>query len=159
MWLRDVRRRTSGALGSRLVRGALAVGCVLPALLAGGVSPASAVTNPCTTAPTPVATPPANPFGANVTIFDPSMSVSSINAALKVTPPPGGKRQFFFLPGTYGDPSVTPATATTDNVIQAQVASGTVVAGLGTGPCDVVINGALRINTRGLATRPRQVSD
>src|SRR3954447_21491847 len=100
MWLRDVRRRTSGALGSRLVRTALAVGCVVPALLAGGVSSASAATNPCTTAPTPVATPPANPFGANVTIFDPSMSVSSINAALSATPPAGDhRRQFFFLPG------------------------------------------------------------
>src|SRR3954447_24482657 len=159
MWLRDVRRRTSGALGSRLVRTALAVGCVVPALLAGGISTASAATNPCTSAPTPVAVPPANPFGANVTIFDPSMSVSSINAALSATPPAGGKRQFFFLPGTYGDPSVTPATATTSNVIQAQVASGTVVAGLGTGPCDVVINGALSINNGGLAIRPSQMSN
>jgi hypothetical protein len=138
----------------------LAVSCVAPALLAGGVSTASAaVANPCTTAPAPVATPPANPFGANVTIFDPSMSVSSINAALSATPPAGGKRQFFFLPGTYGDPTVTPSTATTSNVIQAQVASGTVVAGLGTGPCDVVINGALSINNGGLAIRPSQMSN
>ncbi|MCW2982446.1 MAG: hypothetical protein JWR63_16 [Conexibacter sp.] len=160
MSLSTMRKRASGVLRSRLMRTALAVSCVAPALLAGGISTASAATNPCTTAPTPVATPPANPFGANVTIFDPSMSVSAINAALSATPPAGGgKRQFFFLPGTYGDPSVTPSTATTSNVIQAQVASGTVVAGLGTGPCDVVINGALSINNGGLAIRPSQMSN
>src|SRR3954465_8230032 len=40
--------------------------------MGGGGARASAVANPCTSAPTPVATPPANPFGPNVTIFDPS---------------------------------------------------------------------------------------
>jgi hypothetical protein len=39
------------------------------------------------------------------------------------------------------------------------VASGTVVAGLGTGPCDVVINGALDILNGGLAIRPSQLSN
>ena len=103
---------------------------------------------------------PTNPFGANVTIFNPSMSVASINAALNAAPPAGdGKRQFFFLPGTYGDPSVTPATATTSNVVQAEVAPGTVVAGLGTSPCDVVINGALSINNGFLAIRDSQMSN
>ena len=76
MSLSSVRWHVSSACGSRLVRAAVAVGCVAPVLLAGGVASASAATNPCTTAPTPVATVPANPFGANVTIFDPSMSVS-----------------------------------------------------------------------------------
>ena len=71
----------------------------------------------------------------------------------------GGKRQFYFLPGTYGDPSVTPATATTSNVIQAEVAPGTIVAGLGTRPCDVVINGALSINNGSLAIRDSQMSN
>ena len=88
------------------------------------------------------------------------MSVASINAALNATPPAGdGKREFFFLPGTYGDPSVTPATATTTNVIQAEVAPGTVVAGLGKSPCDVVINGALSINNGFLAIRDSQMSN
>jgi hypothetical protein len=129
-------------------------------LLAGGAATASAATNPCTTAPTPATSVPTNPFGANVTIFSPSMSVASINAALNASPPTGGgKRQFFFLPGTYGDPSVTPATATTNNVIQAQVAPGTVVAGLGRSPCDVVINGALSINNGFLAIRDSQMSN
>src|SRR4051794_14031860 len=127
--------------------------------LAGGVSSASAAASPpCTTAPTPVAAVPSNPFGANVTIFNPSMSVASINAALNA-PSGNQRRQFFFLPGTYGDPSITPVTATTNNVIQAQVASGTKVSGLGSSPCDVVINGALSINNGGLAIRPSQMSN
>ena len=87
------------------------------------------------------------------------MSVSSINAALSAAPPEGGSRQFYFLPGTYGDSSATPATATTSNVIQAEVASGTAVAGLGASPCDVVINGALSINNGFLAIRPSQLSN
>jgi hypothetical protein len=160
MLLSAVPKRLVKTLNSRWARAALVVACAAPAVLTGGVATAAAATNPCTTAPTPVATPPANPFGANVTIFDPSMSVSAINAALNATPPAGGgKRQFFFLPGTYGDPTATPSTATTSNVIQAQVASGTVVAGLGSGPCDVVINGALSINNGSLAIRPSQMSN
>ena len=87
------------------------------------------------------------------------MSVSAINAALTAAPPEGGSRQFYFLPGTYGDPSVTPANATTSNVIQAEVASGTAVAGLGASPCDVVINGALSINNGVLAIRASQLSN
>ena len=153
-------RRARGAVGSRMVRASLLAGCVVPGLLSTGVATASATTNPCTSGPTPVASVPTNPFGANVTIFDPSMSVASINAALTATPPAGGgKREFFFLPGTYGDPSVTPATATTGNVIQAEVAPGTVVAGLGKSPCDVVINGALSINNGFLAIRDSQMSN
>ena len=160
MTMSSAGRRVGSAVGSRLARAALLVGCVVPVLLSGGVATASATTNPCTSAPTPVASLPTNPFGANVTILDPSMSVASINAALNATPPAGGgKREFFFLPGTYGDPSVTPATATTSNVIQAQVARGTVVAGLGTSPCDVVINGALSINNGFLAIRDSQMSN
>jgi hypothetical protein len=161
MPIRAVRKRVVRALKSRLARGVLTAGIVAPVLLAGGAATASAaVANPCTGAPTPVSSVPSNPFGANVTIFDPSMSVSSINAALNATPPAGGgRRQFYFLPGTYGDASATPATATTSNVIQAQVASGTVVAGLGSGPCDVVINGALSINNGSLAIRPSQMSN
>src|SRR4051794_966499 len=128
-------------------------------VLLGGVSSASAAASPpCTTAPAPVAGVPSNPFGANVTIFNPSMSVASINAALNAASG-NQRRQFFFLPGTYGDPSITPATATTTNVIQAQVASGTKVSGLGASPCDVVINGALDIKNGGLAIRPSQMSN
>jgi pectin methylesterase-like acyl-CoA thioesterase len=110
--------RTPGAIPVRLAAVALAAVVVLCISLSGGVASAAAATNPCTTAPTANRTVPANPFGANVTIFNPSMSVSSINAALNAAPPAGaGKRQFFFMPGTYGDPTITPATATTSNVI------------------------------------------
>src|SRR4051794_17559511 len=137
----------------------LAIVSVASVFLLGGVSSASAAASPpCTTTPAPVATVPSNPFGANVTIFDPSMSVASINAALNASSG-NQRRQFFFLPGTYGDPSITPATATTNNVIQAQVASGTKVSGLGASPCDVVINGALDIKNGGLAIRPSQMSN
>src|SRR4051794_8492915 len=140
------------------MRKLLGVVSVAIVVLLGGVSSASAAASPpCTTAPTPVATVPSNPFGVNVTIFNPSMSVASINAALNA-PSGNQRRQFFFLPGTYGDPSVTPATATTNNVVQAQVASGTKVSGLGASPCGVVINGALDIRSGGLAIRPSQLS-
>jgi hypothetical protein len=160
MSMSSAGRRVRRTVGSRLVRAALLLGCVVPVLLLGGVATASATTNPCTSAPIPVATVPTNPFGANVTIFDSSMSVASINAALNATPPGGGgKREFFFLPGTYGDPSVTPATATAGNVIQAEVAPGTVIGGLGRSPCDVVINGALSINNGFLAIRDSQMSN
>src|SRR3954463_12555677 len=137
------------------MRKLLGVVSVVIVVLLGGVSSASAAASPpCTTSPTPVATVPSNPFGANVTIFDPSMSVASINAALNASSG-NQRRQFFFLPGTYGDPSISPATATANNVIQAQVASGTKVSGLGKSPCDVVINGALSIKTGGPAGPPR----
>lgn len=146
----------------------LGIGVVIPivaAVIVAPTAPATARTTgrpalaTCTTAPRPVAIPRVNPFGANVTIFNPSMSVSAINSALTAAPPIGGSRQFYFLPGTYGDPSVTPANATTSNVIQAEVASGTAVAGLGASPCDVVINGALSVNNGGLAIRPSQLSN
>ena len=116
------------------MRRVFAFAAVVAVSLVGGVSSASAAASPpCTSAPTPVTTVPSSPFGANVTIFNPSMSVASINAALNAASG-GQRRQFFFLPGAYGDPSITPATATTSNVIQAQVASGTKVSGLGASP-------------------------
>ena len=149
--------------------GRRAISVVIPVVAVALLAPTAPATAPierptaavaaCATAPRPVAVPTTNPFGPNVTIFDPSMSVSSINAALTAAPPAGGSRQFYFLPGTYGDPSVTPANATTSNVIQAEVASGTAVAGLGASPCDVVINGALSINFGVLAIRPSQLSN
>ena len=76
---------------------ALAVACVASLVAVIGVgtgTPSSAsTTNRCTTAPTAVAAPSSNPFGPNVTIFDPSMSVSQINAALNAAPPSGDQRR------------------------------------------------------------------
>ncbi len=149
-------------LNARLSRAMLAILTVTLTVTIGRVATAAASTlrDPCTAAPKALTSTPANPFGANVTIFNPSMSVASINAALNATPPAGaGNRQFFFMPGTYGDPSVTPATVTTSNVIQAEVAPGTTIGGLGSSPCDVVINGALSINTDSLAIRDSQLSN
>jgi hypothetical protein len=101
---------------------------------------------------------PDNPFGSNVTIFNASESLSTINAALSADYTPSN-HEFFFLPGTYGDASATPATATTSNTIDAQVASGSIVAGLGASPCSVLINGNLGIYNDGLAIRPSQLEN
>ena len=153
------RERELSALPARLLRTALAVASITPMFLVGGVASASAASSPasCST-PTPVTTLPTNPFGANVTIFNPSESVSTINAALSAQYTPSN-HEFFFLAGTYGSASATPATATTSNTIDAQVASGSVVAGLGESPCDVVINGNLGIYNDSLAIRPSQLEN
>ena len=121
-----------------------------------GVTYASAATRPACSGFTPKAptTDPSNPFGPNVTIFDASESVSTINAALSAHYTPAN-HEFFFLPGTYGDASAAPATATPSNTIDAQVASGSVVAGLG----GVVINGNLGIYNDSLAIRPSQLEN
>src|SRR3954466_4548510 len=74
-----------------LMRRVFAFAAVVAVVLVGGVSPASAAT--CPTTPTPVASVPPSPFGANVTIFDPSMSVTAINAALNA-PANNQRRQF-----------------------------------------------------------------
>jgi hypothetical protein len=142
---------------SRLVR---IVASVASVFLVLGVSSASAATRPACSGVTPKApaTVPSNPFGPNVTIFDASESVSAINAALSAPYTPAN-HEFLFLPGTYGDASATPATATTSNTIDAQVPSGSVVAGLGASPCDVVINGNLGIYNDSLAIRPSQLEN
>jgi hypothetical protein len=141
---------------------------LVPVVVAAGVGSASAATfsacSPREAAHGVPAMPPANPFGPNVTIFNPSEPVSAINAALSAAtsptpfsfPPP---HEFFFLPGTYGSASATPATATTSNTIDAEVDGNAIVAGLGASPCDVVINGALDITDDGLGIRPSQLEN
>ena len=143
-----------------MVRIALAGASVASVFLVLGVTSASAATRPACSGVTPKApaTDPSNPFGPNVTIFDASESVSTINAALSAHYT-SANHEFFFLPGSYGDASATPTTATTGNTIDAQVASGSVVAGLGASPCDVVINGNLGIYNDSLAIRPSQLEN
>ena len=143
-----------------MVRIALAGASVASVFLVLGVTSASAATRPACSGVTPKApaTDPSNPFGPNVTIFDASESVSTINAALSAHYT-SANHEFFFLPGSYGDASATPTTATTSNTIDAQVASGSVVAGLGASPCDVVINGNLGIYNDSLAIRPSQLEN
>jgi hypothetical protein len=88
-------------------------------------------------------------FGPNVTIFDPSMPVSQIQAALDATHAAqvdnemGTNRYaYLFKPGTYG---------TAQQPLQIKVGYYTEIAGLGASPTDVVINGKVEVYNRCLA--------
>ena len=95
----------------------------------------------------PVSSPP--DFGPNVIIFDPSMSLSQIQATVdaianqQVNDEMGTQRYaLLFKPGTYGS-AVTPLVF--------QVGYYTQVAGLGASPTDVTINGNINVFNRTLA--------
>ena len=95
---------------------------------------------------TATAAPPANPFGPNVLIFDPSMPVAQIQAAVdavyaqQVDAEMGTNRYaLLFKPGVYG-------TAT--QPLQLKVGYYTEVAGLGASPTDVKINGKIEVYNR-----------
>src|SRR5262245_48550073 len=92
------------------------------------------------------AAPPANPFGPNVLIFDPSIPVSQIQATIdgihaqQVGDEMGTNRYaLLFAPGVYG-------TAT--QPLQLKVGYYTEVAGLGASPTDVTINGKIEVYNR-----------
>lgn len=85
-------------------------------------------------------------FGPNVTVFDPSMSVSRIQAILdeaharQVDDEMGAARHtYLFKPGTYG---------TAKRPLQIKVGYYTEIAGLGASPTDVVINGKVEVYNR-----------
>ncbi len=85
-------------------------------------------------------------FGPNVTIFDPSMPVADIEAALdaahtaQVDNEMGAQRYaFLFKPGTYG---------TDEDPLDIKVGYYTEIAGLGASPADVVINGRIEVYNR-----------
>lgn len=128
---RAVRRKV--ALG---VKTALAAAIVV----AGTTGPAAAATPPSAAAPS---------FGANVTVFDPSMPVSQIQATLdavhaaqvdaEMAP---NRYAFLFKPGTYG---------TAEQPLQVKVGYYTEISGLGASPTDVVINGKVEVYNRCLA--------
>ena len=87
------------------------------------------------------ATPP--DFGPNVTIFNPSMPTSQIQTAVDAIANQQISNQFgtqryalLFMPGTYG-------TASTP--LNFQVGYYTAVAGLGSSPDDVIINGSIDV--------------
>jgi len=87
------------------------------------------------------ATPP--DFGPNVMIFDPSMPTSQIQMAVDAIANQQISNQFgtqryalLFKPGTYG---------TSDTPLNFQVGYYTAVAGLGSSPNDVVINGSIDV--------------
>jgi hypothetical protein len=117
-------------------------------ITAVGVALAVAVSVPGTAA----AAPEANgipDLGVNVTVFDPSMPVSGIQATLdaahtaQVDNEMGTARYaFLFQPGTYG---------TAESPLQIKVGYYTEIAGLGTSPSDVVINGKVETYNRCLA--------
>jgi hypothetical protein len=88
-------------------------------------------------------------LGANVTVFDPSMPVSTIQATLdaayaqQVDNEMGTARYaFLFKPGTYG---------TDTQPLQIKVGYYTEISGLGASPTDVVINGKVEVYNRCLA--------
>jgi hypothetical protein len=82
-------------------------------------------------------------FGPNVKIFDPSMSTSEIKAAVDAIAAEQVSNQFgtqryalLFMPGTYGTPT---------DPLNFQVGYYTEVAGLGSLPSDVVVNGTIDV--------------
>ena len=91
--------------------------------------------------------PPAGPdLGVNVTVFDPSMPVSQIQATLDATHAKqvdnemGTDRYaYLFKPGTYG---------TEQTPLQIKVGYYTEISGLGASPTDVVINGKVEVYNR-----------
>jgi len=94
------------------------------------------------------AAPPSGPpdFGPNVLIFDPSMPLADIQAAVdavalqQVDDEMGpGRYALLFKPGTYGS---------VDTPLVFQVGYYTEVAGLGASPTDVVINGHVDVYNR-----------
>jgi hypothetical protein len=112
-----------------------------------GVALAVAVGVPGTSAAGAQAGPP--DLGPNVTVFDPSMPVSEIQAVLDATHAAqvdnemGTERfAFLFQPGTYG---------TDEHPLQIKVGYYTEIAGLGASPTDVVINGKVETYNRCLA--------
>jgi hypothetical protein len=127
--------------GPRSLRRILAFGLALASAGAlTGTAAAAAPPRPGTIAPG---------FGANVTVFDPSMPVSQIQAALDATHAQqvdnemGTQRYaFLFKPGTYG---------TAETPLQVKVGYYTEISGLGASPSDVVINGKVEVYNRCLA--------
>ena len=82
-------------------------------------------------------------LGRNVTIFDPSMPVSEIQATLDATYAKQVNNQFgteryayLFKPGTYG---------TNEQPLQIKVGYYTEISGLGASPTDVTINGKVEV--------------
>ncbi|MEV6367253.1 adenylyl cyclase [Micromonospora musae] len=125
--------------GARRLGRAIALGLVLCATL--GTTSATASAGP----PRP-RTPD---LGPNVTVFDPGMPVSEIQATLdaayarQVDAEMGTERQaYLFKPGSYGTP---------EQPLQMKVGYYTEIAGLGASPTDVRINGKIEAYNRCLA--------
>src|SRR4051794_32539647 len=128
VYRREGIRMTKYSGRSRVV-GAVAV--VLVALVCGGSAAAKQ---------------PATDLAPNVTVFDPSMSTSQIQATVDTISSQQLSNQFgtqryalLFKPGTYGSSS---------HPLNFQVGYYTQVAGLGQSPSDVVINGSVDVRNQ-----------
>jgi hypothetical protein len=120
----------------RLARGALFTLAVLAGALAL-TGPAGVASNHASKAA------PLPDFGPNVEIFDPSMSTSQIKAVVDAVAAQQVSNQFgtqryalLFKPGTYGS---------TADPLNFQVGYYTEVAGLGSSPGDVTVNGTIDV--------------
>ncbi|WP_238007354.1 adenylyl cyclase [Dactylosporangium sp. AC04546] len=125
--------------GRRLIGRALALSLVLTTVAAGTATAAAA-------SPPPSG---GSTFGPNVTVFDPSMPVSEIQAKLDATHAAQvdaemapNRYAFMFKPGTYG---------TAEQPLQIKVGYYTEIVGLGASPTDVLINGKVEVYNRCLA--------
>ncbi len=114
--------------------------------LATALSASPLATGAATAAPPPATDPTAPALGANVTVFDPSMPVSEIQAELDRTwelqrdNEMGSERYaYLFRPGVYG---------TDAQPLQIKVGYYTEITGLGDSPSDVVVNGKVETYNR-----------
>jgi hypothetical protein len=129
---------SSQLLSKRHIGRALALSLALvTAVMATGTTPAASASHG------------AVDLGPNVTVFDPSMPASDIEATLnaahaaQVDNEMGTTRHaYLFKPGTYG---------TAEDPLQIKVGYYTEIAGLGASPTDVVINGKIEVYNRCLA--------
>jgi hypothetical protein len=103
-------------------------------------------------------------FGPNVTILDPSMSTDQVNAALAAA---SGESEFstnrhavLFKPGSYGSAAGQDDPATATGIVNANVGYYETVAGLGSSPTDVHINGSIHVEpVQGNAAAPWEAQD
>ncbi|MEV6302826.1 glycosyl hydrolase family 28-related protein [Actinoplanes sp. NPDC051861] len=135
-----IRERSGRTPLRRITAGALALGLALTAV---GATSGPAAAHGGSAAPS---------LGANVTVFDPSMPVSEIQAKLDATHAAQVNNEmgtaryaFLFKPGTYG---------TAEQPLQFQVGYYTEITGLGADPGDVVINGKVEVYNRCLNADP-----
>ena len=125
----------------------LAVPCALPASARAATPATSHPTSRVAGARVALSASSSQPnFGPNVYIFNPTMSVSEIQATVDAIATQQVSNQFgtqryalLFEPGTYGSST---------NPLNFQVGYYTAVAGLGQSPSDVVINGSVYVHNQ-----------
>jgi hypothetical protein len=132
----------SGRLGHRSIFAIAAIVALACVIAGGGITGAAAATAPKTQAASAASSGQPD-FGPNVSIFNPNMPQSEIQAAVDAVANQQVSNQFgtqryalLFEPGTYGSST---------NPLNFQVGYYTTVAGLGLSPSDVVINGSIDV--------------